>query len=181
MLSWFLGTTCSPQVWSNIGGMGELIWSLLTPNSLVIRLILPLGGSRKSFFASGVDSRNNHLHLEIRLSTHIIGISLELKTKRIYGWKKVKTRTWMPCWNNRVQKFATFSSKPGGREQVHIFFICKDIFTWAKPKISQHLFTKISENVTHTLYSPNLICYHNTRAGNFNFSFSKPFLSKTSL
>ena len=115
------------------------------------------GGSRKPFFASGVDSRNNHLHLEIRLSTHIIGISLELKTKKIFGWKKVKTRTWMPCWNNRVQKFATFSSRPGGREQVHIFFICKDIFTWAKPKISQHLFTKISENVTHTLYSPNRI------------------------
>ena len=43
------------------------------------------------------------LDLENRLSTHNMGISLELKAKKDIDCKKAKTHSWVPFWNNRLQ------------------------------------------------------------------------------
>ena len=40
---------------------------------------------------------------------------------------------------------------------------------WARPKISQHMLTKILESVTHTLKSLNLNYHHHTKPRSVNF------------
>ena len=52
---------------------------------------------------------------------------------------------------------------------------------WARPKISQHMLTKILESVTHTLKSLNLKSYHHTTPRGVNFLFSKPLLPNAPL
>ena len=52
---------------------------------------------------------------------------------------------------------------------------------WARPKISQHMLTKILESVTHTLKSLNLKYYHHTTPRSVNFLFSKPLLANAPL
>ena len=56
-------TTCSPRTIWHWGGRSEsIIWSTPSPNGLVLNQLLTSGGPKKHFFASGVTSRNNHLH-----------------------------------------------------------------------------------------------------------------------
>ena len=56
-------------------------------------------------------------------------------------------------------------------QQVHILPFL-ELFSptcWARPKISQHMLTKILENVTHTLKSLNLKYHHHTTPRSVNF------------
>ena len=52
---------------------------------------------------------------------------------------------------------------------------------WARPKISQHLLTKILESVTYALKSLYLKYYHHTTPRSVNFLFSKSLLAKVPL
>ena len=52
---------------------------------------------------------------------------------------------------------------------------------WTRPRISQHLLTKILESATHTLKSLNLKYYHHTTPRSVNFLFSKPLLPNVPL
>ena len=61
------------------------------------------------------------------------------------------------------------------------FFYLFLLPAWARPKISQHLLTKILESATHTLKPLNLKYYHHTTPKSVNFLFSKPLLPNASL
>ena len=52
---------------------------------------------------------------------------------------------------------------------------------WARPKISQHLLTKILESVTYALKSLYLKYYHHTTPRSVNFLLSKFLLAKVPL